>query len=157
MLMPKHMQVMLRGGIKKKTVFFFRKTPKGGEGGLAESKISLSEKTEIFLEFFLQRGGVSPIPKGCYHKKMGIFGYCRQKGESHSIHRDFIIPKFPYQKKLGLPNCWKGEGSQNFGVFLKKKNIFFMPPLSVWNTATLLSYTGLIFFCLHFYVYSEMF
>ena len=39
----------LRGGIKKKILFFFRKTPKGGEGGLAESKISLSEKTEIFL------------------------------------------------------------------------------------------------------------
>ena len=35
--------VRLRGGIKKK-LFFFRKTPKGGEGGLAESKISLSEK-----------------------------------------------------------------------------------------------------------------
>ena len=45
------------GGIKKKKLVFFRKTPKGGEGGLAESKISLSEKTEIFLEFFFERGG----------------------------------------------------------------------------------------------------
>ena len=52
-----HSLPILRGGIKKKNCFFFRKTPKGGEGGLAESKISLSEKTEIFLEFFLQRGG----------------------------------------------------------------------------------------------------
>ena len=29
---------------KKNCFFFFRKTPKGGEGGLAESKISLTEK-----------------------------------------------------------------------------------------------------------------
>ena len=79
--------VTLRGGIKKKNCFFFRKTPKGGEGGLAESKISLSEKTEIFLEFFLQRGGVSPIPKGCYHKKMGILGYFCQKGGSYRFYQ----------------------------------------------------------------------
>ena len=76
----------VRGGIKK-TVFFFRKTPKGGEGGLAESKISLSEKTEIFLEFFLQRGGVSPIPKGCYHKKLGILGYFCQKGRPYRFYQ----------------------------------------------------------------------
>ena len=48
--------VQLRGGIKK-TVFFFGKTPKRGGEDLAESKISLSEKTEIFLEFFFQKGG----------------------------------------------------------------------------------------------------
>ena len=41
-----------KGRHQKINCFFFRKTPKGGEGGLAESKISLSEKTEIFLEFF---------------------------------------------------------------------------------------------------------
>ena len=45
----------LRGGITKKLFFFFGKTPKGGGGrDLAESKISLSEKTEIF---FFKRGG----------------------------------------------------------------------------------------------------
>ena len=33
----------VRGGIKK-NCFFFRKTPKGGGRGLAESEISLSEK-----------------------------------------------------------------------------------------------------------------
>ena len=44
--------VAIRGGIKKKILVFFRKTPKGGGRGLAESEISLSEKTEIFLEFF---------------------------------------------------------------------------------------------------------
>ena len=34
----------IRGGIKKNKLLFFRKTPKGGRGGLAQSKISLSEK-----------------------------------------------------------------------------------------------------------------
>ena len=47
----------LRGGIKKNKLVFFRKTPKGGRGGLAQSKISLSEKTEIFLDFFSKGGG----------------------------------------------------------------------------------------------------
>ena len=46
----------IRGGIKKK-LYFFRKTPKGGGRGLAESEIFSSEKTEIFLEFFFERGG----------------------------------------------------------------------------------------------------
>ena len=66
----------LRGGIKKNQ-FFFGVSPKGGEGGLAESKISLAEKTEIFLDFFWQKGGkgggVSPIPKGFYHKILIFF------------------------------------------------------------------------------------
>ena len=70
----------LRGGIKKKKMVFFRKTPKGGGRGLAESKISLSEKTEIFLELFLKEGGVQPIPKGCYHKKTGDFWIFSPKG-----------------------------------------------------------------------------
>ena len=65
----------LRGGIKKKNCFFFqKKTPKGGEGGLAESKISLSEKTEIFLEFFLQRGGGLTYSKRVLSYKTGYFG-----------------------------------------------------------------------------------
>ena len=46
-----------KGRHKKKLFFFFRKTPKGGGRGLAESEISLSEKTEIFLDFFFKRGG----------------------------------------------------------------------------------------------------
>ena len=82
------LKLSLRGGIKNNKLFFFQKN--FARGGLAQSEISLSEKTKIFLDFFL-KGGVSHIPKGCYHKKMGIFGYFRQKGESHSIHRDFII------------------------------------------------------------------
>ena len=46
----------LRGGIKK-LFFSSEKLRKGGGGGLAESEISLSEKTEIFLDFFFQKGG----------------------------------------------------------------------------------------------------
>ena len=50
---------VIRGGIKKKNQVFFGVFPKGGGGGLAESKISLAEKTEIFLDFFSYwRGGV---------------------------------------------------------------------------------------------------
>ena len=55
------------GEASKKKQVFFGVFPKGG-GGLAESKISLAEKTEIFLDFFWQNGWkggrVSPIPKG---------------------------------------------------------------------------------------------
>ena len=37
-------------------------------GGLSQSKISLLEKNEFFVGFFCQKGGVSPIPRGFYHK-----------------------------------------------------------------------------------------
>ena len=63
-----------KGGIKK-LFFFFRKTLKGG-GGLAESEIFLSEKTEIFLEFFFfGRGGSHLFQKGVIIKNgdIGIF------------------------------------------------------------------------------------
>ena len=73
------MMVMIRGGIKKNCFFFLQKNSERG-GGLAESEISLSENTEIFLDFFSSKGGVLPIPKGCYHKRMGILEYFRQKG-----------------------------------------------------------------------------
>ena len=48
----------IRGGIKKNKLVFFRKTPKGGRGGLAQSEISLSEKNRIFLDFFSKGGGL---------------------------------------------------------------------------------------------------
>ena len=52
----------------KKYSFF--KFPRRG-GGLAESKISLTEKTEIFLDFLAERGGGShPIQKG-FSRKLG--------------------------------------------------------------------------------------
>ena len=72
--------------------FFCGYLQRGGGGrGLAESEISLSENTEIFLDFFSKGGGVFHNPKGCHHKKLGILGYFCQKGGSHPIHRDFII------------------------------------------------------------------
>ena len=69
------------GEASKKKLVFFRKTPKGGRGGFCQSKISLSEKTEIFLDFFFKGVGVSHIPKGCYHKKTGDFWIFSPKGE----------------------------------------------------------------------------
>ena len=62
-ILPKKFKQVLqiKGGIKKKLVFFLRKTPKGGGRGLAKSEISLSEKTEIFLE---KVGGSHLFQKG---------------------------------------------------------------------------------------------
>ena len=72
-----------RGGLKN--LFFFRKNPKR-KGGLADSKISLTEKTEIFLDFSAERGGVSPNPKGFYFLlgqlctvAMNLFQNCDRK------------------------------------------------------------------------------
>ena len=68
-----------KGRHQKKNCFFFGKTPKGGVGDLAESKISLSEKNEIFLEIVFNRE-VSPIPKGCYHKNLEFLDIFAKKG-----------------------------------------------------------------------------
>ena len=57
---------------KKKTVFFFRKTPKGGGRGLAKSEISLSEKTRPFR--IAERGGGGAQNFGVFlKKKTGFF------------------------------------------------------------------------------------
>ena len=45
-----------------------------------------------------------PISKECYHKKMGILGYFRQKEGSHPIHKDFI------QKKLRIFRNFSPKG-----------------------------------------------
>ena len=79
------------------------------------------------MHIFAKRG-VSPNPYGLYHKKTeNISEFFAERGGV------LPIPKFPYQKKLGPPNCWKGAGgSQDFEVFLKKKQFFLlMPPLMV--------------------------
>ena len=136
---------------KKINCFFSEKLRKGGGGVSPNPKFPYQKKLRYFWIFFFKRGGVSHIPKGCYHKELGILGYFCQKGGSHPIHRDFFIknwknfgiscrkrggvlpiPKFPYQKKLGPPNCWEGAGgSQSFGVFLKNTSFFLlMPPLT---------------------------
>ena len=66
--------MIIRGGIKKK-LFFFQKNSERGGRGLAESEIFLSEKTEIFLEFFFERGGSHLFQKGVIIKNgdIGIF------------------------------------------------------------------------------------
>ena len=69
----------LRGGIKKKPVFF-RKTPKGGGRGLAESEISLSENTEIFLDFFFKRGGSHLFQKGVIIKEWRFWNIFVKRG-----------------------------------------------------------------------------
>ena len=103
-------------------MFFFRKTPKWGGRGLAESEISLSEKTEIFLE---KGGGAHLFQKGFIIKDWGFWAIFAKKGG----HIDFIkkklrifrifspkggevwpIPKFPYQKKLGHSELLRGGG-----------------------------------------------
>ena len=129
----------------KRNKLFFGKTLNGGWGGLAQSEISISEKM-LFLYFFSKGWGVSPIPERCYHKNWGFLDIFAKRGGYCPINRDFIIknweyfgffcqkgggvspiPKFPYQKKMGPPNCWKGAGgTQNFGVFLRKKTFFFV-------------------------------
>ena len=106
----------LRGGIKKKILVFFRKTPKGGGRGLAESEISLSEETEIFLEF-LKDGGVLPIPKGCYHKKWGYWDIFAKKGVlTQSIG---ILTK---TENISEFFAKRGGGSRQFRNFLIRKN-----------------------------------
>ena len=54
----------IRGAIKRQKLVFFGHFPKGGGGGLVDSKISLTEKTQIFLDFLLKGGGSHPIQKG---------------------------------------------------------------------------------------------
>ena len=86
----------LRGGIKNMKLFFFSLSERGGER-LAESKISLSEKTKIFLDFFCKRGmGSHLFQKGFnikYHKtrffsyKIRFFGnffFEREGGPTYS-------------------------------------------------------------------------
>ena len=94
-------------GRHKKSCFFFSFSERGG---LAESKISLAEKTEICLDFFWQKGGkgggVSPIPKGFYHKIL-IF----------SSNTEFFF--------LGIFRQKKGGGLARLGK-LKKKTVSFL-------------------------------
>ena len=77
---------MLGEQSNKKNCFFFNIVRKGGGGGLVDSKISLTEKTEIFLDFSAERGGVSPNPKGFYFLlgqlctvAMNLFQNCDRK------------------------------------------------------------------------------
>ena len=60
-----HKRLAHLGEQSNKENWFFLDIVRKGGGGLVESKISLTEKTEIFLDFLAERGGgVSPNPKG---------------------------------------------------------------------------------------------
>ena len=76
----------IRGAIKRKKLGFFEHCPKGGGGGLVDSKISLTEKTQIFLDFLAERGGGLTQSKRVlaenwakYPKNRIFFGYFAQK------------------------------------------------------------------------------
>ena len=49
----------LRGGIKKKILVFFRKTPKGGGGVSLNPKFSYQKKLRFFWNFFYKGGGLT--------------------------------------------------------------------------------------------------
>ena len=67
------------GGIKNCFLFGVYPNEGGGGGGLAESEISLSENTEIFLDFFSKGGGSHLFQKGVIIKN-GDFGIFSPKG-----------------------------------------------------------------------------
>ena len=90
------------GEASKKKLVFFRKTPKGGEGGLAESKISLSEKTEIFLEFFFERGGHPTYSKRVLRSQT-----------VHTSRRASIFSVFPNLRSVFHRTVWSTTNSYN--------------------------------------------
>jgi len=80
------MIIAIRGGIKKKKTGFFQKNSERGGEGSRRIRNFLIRKNSDFLEFFYEGGGVSPIPKGCYHKKTGDFGlFLPKRGVSPNL------------------------------------------------------------------------
>ena len=57
----------------------------------------LSEKTQNFLDFLPKGGGVSPNPKGFYHKEMRFLGIFCQKGgilsEKNENFSEFLVKR----------------------------------------------------------------
>ena len=113
--MASHLLVFLetvRGGIILKKLVFFGENPKGGGGGLAESKISVNRKKLRIFWIFCQKGGGShPIQKG-FIRKTEIFwhnlpkkgGFIKKTGIflTISAKRGGVSanPKNPYHKRL---------------------------------------------------------
>ena len=83
---PKSAFSALWGGIEK-NLFFFGFRPKGG-GGLAESKISLAEKTEIFWIILAKGGGLTLWAS----KLTGGAGGSRSFGETPKKNLFFFMP-----------------------------------------------------------------
>ena len=72
------------------------------------------------LEYFRQKGGFHPIYRDFIKKNWEYFGIFRQKGGG------LANSEISLSEKTGASELLRGEGgSQNFGVFLKKKNCFF--------------------------------
>ena len=67
------------GGMKKIVCFFRRKSNRGA-GGLAESKISLSEKMRFFWIFFYSGGGAPIFQKGVIIKNWGFLDIFSKRG-----------------------------------------------------------------------------
>ena len=81
-----------KGRHQKKTQVFFGVSPKGGEGGLAESKISLAEKTEIFLDFFWQQGGKGGVN---FPNDLIFFPICAKNFPNDTISFLIFLMNFP--------------------------------------------------------------
>ena len=110
-----------------KNSFFFTFSERGG-GGLVESKISLTEKTEIFLDFLAERGGGShPIQKG-FSRKLGKISkkshffwiFCRKLGFFWTFFRNggggvWLNPKFSLTENFWVSKLMGGGGSRLFG------------------------------------------
>ena len=95
---------------------------------LVESKISLTEKTEIFLDFFAKRGGSHPIQKG-FSRKLGIIS---KKSDIYAKPHFFLLEplwaKNPKNSEFFSVNRNFGFGktpAPPFRIF-SEKNQFFL-------------------------------
>ena len=77
-------------------------------------------------------GGVSPISKGFYHKKLRILAYLCQKGGgvSHPFQKGFIIKKLRIFQSFP-PKKREGEGVRISENSKKTHFLFYYSPLSV--------------------------
>ena len=113
----------VRGGIKK-TVFFFRKTPKkktGDFGYFCQKGVShpihrdfIMKKLRIFRNFSPKGGGVSPNSLGFYHKKLRIFrNFSLKRGGSRQF-QNFLI-----RRNWGFQIAWGGRRGLRDKKYLK--------------------------------------
>ena len=135
-----------KGRHKKKTVFFQKNSERGG-GGSRRIRNFLIRKNWDFFGIFFERGGVPPIPKGCYHKKWGYWDIFAKKGaltqsigmlskKTENISVFFAkrgggpgqFQNFLIRKNWGFRIAERGEGGvSEFRSFSeKKKTVFFL-------------------------------
>ena len=114
---------------------FFGENPKGGGGGLAESKISVNRKKLRIFWIFCQKGGGShPIQKG-FIRKNEIFGhilpkrgdFVRKNSEFFGIRGGVSAnPKFLLTEKIWPSKLIRGGGRGGLlvWIFSEKKQFF---------------------------------